>query len=64
MAIEILQHGDEKFVATCHRCGCKFTYEVEDIDAYGEVHCPECIGKALHCLALNRIYGDTDEQAD
>lgn len=39
--IKIIEEGQKKFVAVCRRCGCKYSYEVEDI--IGDyVPCPDC----------------------
>ena len=42
MAIKIIKEGQVKFPATCGRCGCEFTYELEDVNAAGFVTCPCC----------------------
>lgn len=43
--IEIIEHGKDKFDAVCPRCGCKFTYQLEDLKTYmitEFVDCPDC----------------------
>ena len=50
--IEIIEHGKEKFEITCSRCGCKFTYQLEDLDKpYGGsefINCPDCKERLYH----------------
>lgn len=48
--IEIIELGKEKFEAVCTRCGCRFTYQLEDLKmpVFTEcVECPEC-GKVYY----------------
>ena len=47
MAIKIIKQGKTKFTAYCDRCGCEFTYEMEDV--VGEiVRCPCCKNHIVH----------------
>ena len=47
MAIEIVKDGCKKFNMTCPNCGCKFTYEYEDVKV-GVVICPCCKTGLMH----------------
>ena len=47
MAIEIIKQGQTKFTAHCYKCGCEFTYEMEDV--VGDmVMCPCCGNHIVH----------------
>ena len=48
MAIEIIKQGQTKFTAYCSQCGCKFTYELEDLNAAECIECPCCGHTILH----------------
>lgn len=61
MAIKMLEHGKKNFTTTCPGCGCKFEYELEDLEIdhsicltsypvrYNRVvACPECGNKIYH----------------
>lgn len=45
----ILKSGFKSFVASCNKCGCKFKYELSDIDT-GFVNCPECDNDVFHSI--------------
>ena len=45
--IEIIKQGQMKFTAHCYKCGCEFTYEMEDVSAYA-VTCPCCGNHIAH----------------
>jgi DNA-directed RNA polymerase subunit RPC12/RpoP len=52
MATKILSPGTDRYSATCHECGCRFTYERSDVHrnyAQGgeRVSCPHC-GHSMH----------------
>lgn len=60
MAIEIIKQGQTKFTAYCYKCGCEFTYELEDLDAAGCVKCPCCENYIVHTKnkgIINYSYG-------
>jgi len=38
---EIIEHGYTKFKGECFTCGCKFTYEIDDLTG-SCVICPDC----------------------
>ena len=50
--IEIIEHGKEKFEITRSRCGCRFTYQLEDLDKppIGSefINCPDCKERLYH----------------
>lgn len=49
--IKIIIRGKETFDAVCARCGCKFTYQLEDLKrmACSEyVCCPDCGEEYYH----------------
>lgn len=53
MAIKTVKKGSDTFKATCHRCGCRFTYELSDLNRrFGvgveEVLCPTCGESVSH----------------
>ena len=52
MAIEVIKHGKQTFKEVCSRCGCEFTYQLEDLkeDIFHNhyVKCPDCQTKISH----------------
>ena len=44
--IKVIKHGQIEFKGFCSRCGCEFTYELEDITLSSFVVCPDC---GEHC---------------
>lgn len=43
------------FIKTCNKCGCRFSYEVEDICGnWDHVYCPRC-GKYLTTYVLKKM---------
>ena len=50
--VEIIEHGREKFVAMCNKCGCRFTYQLVDLDKtlIGRefINCPDCKKRLYH----------------
>lgn len=66
MAKKILEHGNGNkpvpFIMKCPICGCKFTFEDEDVKHLFAteglvgvgVHCPEC--NTLCCSLYNDLY--------
>lgn len=45
---KILEPGRKTFVTTCKMCGCKFSYEMEDVYGLGSVNCPNCANRCIH----------------
>lgn len=45
--IEIIKQGQTKFTAHCYKCGCEFTYEMEDVVDDGVI-CPCCANHIVH----------------
>ena len=54
MAIEIIKEGQTKFTAHCYKCGCEFTYEMEDV-IDGAIICPCCGNYIMHTGAVGTI---------
>lgn len=52
MAIKIIKDGTTEFEATCPRCGCEFSYELEDI-IVDSLLCPCCKEKIYHKKITN-----------
>lgn len=48
MAIKIIKEGKKEYYMTCHKCGCEFTYELEDINYNSSVKCPCCSDNLYH----------------
>lgn len=48
--IKIIKPGNKTFTAMCSKCGCEFSYELEDLDFPHEeyVKCPECGDHCYH----------------
>lgn len=40
--ITVIKHGKKVFKGFCSRCGCEFTYELEDVTLNNFVTCPDC----------------------
>lgn len=62
--IKVIKHGETTFLGKCDRCGCEFTYNLDDVNIANTVPCPDCIGRVYHKLETNRIKsngGDSDE---
>lgn len=47
--IKIIKPGKDTFEGICPKCGCEFTYELNNVE-YGYVNCPyeNCDGKIYH----------------
>ena len=49
MAKKIIVEGKDEFYLTCDKCGCGFTYELEDISLVSPtVYCPKCNKALIH----------------
>lgn len=59
---KIFVHGKKEFIGVCRNCGCKFSYELEDIVAKDYVTCPECDVRISHRIEPNDIFSDNDEK--
>lgn len=42
--IEVIRHGKKRMYAGCSKCGCEFTYDIDD-QKDGWVTCPDCHNK-------------------
>jgi len=40
--IKTIKEGQKVFTKICDRCGCEFSYELEDLNAADFVQCPCC----------------------
>jgi hypothetical protein len=63
MAVKVIDSGHTYFTASCAQCGCRFSYERDDIMgrttfAGGWVACPECSTKHMHSLPVARTTGE------
>ena len=52
---KVIESGKKEFIAVCSRCGCKFSYELEDVFG-GGIHCPECGDYIVHPKQDTTIY--------
>lgn len=46
--IKIIEQGQKTFTRTCDRCGCKFSYELEDLVGMDSIYCPCCSKCLIH----------------
>lgn len=46
--VKIIREGTNKFQAICSKCGCEFSYELEDLDSLNYVECPFCHEEYKH----------------
>lgn len=50
--IKIIEKGKKEFITRCSRCGCKFSYELSDLQFFGVttegVCCPTCEVRIYH----------------
>ena len=44
---KIIKPGAKFFIMTCTRCGCEYSYDIEEIGNWG-VQCPECGNIDIH----------------
>ena len=58
---KIFAHGKKEFIVVCRNCGCKFSYELEDIVAKDYVTCPECDVRISHHVEPDDIFSDNDK---
>lgn len=69
--VKIIKEGQNKFFATCTKCGCQFEYELEDVVGYlgDSVGCPYCGTKYYHHIkdadelkiSYNNVLKSSDE---
>ena len=49
---KIIEEGKKEFITCCTRCGCKFSYELSDLQFFGVntegVCCPMCESRIYH----------------
>ena len=46
--IKIIEQGQQTFTRTCDRCGCKFQYDLSDLDGLDYINCPFCHTTLTH----------------
>lgn len=49
--MKVIKHGKKNFVAVCARCGCKFSYTINELKAQYPlkyIRCPECGDEYYH----------------
>lgn len=46
--IKTIKEGQKVFTRICNRCGCEFSYELEDLNAVDFVQCPCCHKSLTH----------------
>lgn len=54
--IKIIKEGKKEFITTCPICGCRFSYEYEDLQltiTYKMVQCPCCGEEVIHDKKLS-----------
>lgn len=54
--MEVIKHGKKKFIETCSRCGCVFSYtiyELKDRWPLKTIHCPDCDEEVYHKYQTN-----------
>lgn len=62
--IKITKPGKTVFNGKCGKCGCEFTYELEDLwnnFGSGYVKCPECSDKYFHPSQSNKFATKSDD---
>lgn len=59
--IKIIEEGHKQFRNTCFKCGCKYTYELEDVNTKTDcVKCPQCGANNVHLPRANAILPPPD----
>lgn len=59
--IKIIEEGHKQFRNTCFQCGCKYTYELEDVNTKTDcVKCPQCGANNVHLPRANAILPPPD----
>ncbi len=46
--IKIIEQGRKTFTRTCDRCGCKFQYDLSDLNGLDYINCPFCHTTLTH----------------
>ena len=64
--VKIIKKGQNKFLATCEKCGCQFEYELEDVVEYlgDSVGCPYCGTKYYHRIKDNNVLKSEAKEYD
>lgn len=48
---KVIKHGKKEFVGICDRCGCKFSYTINELKAQYPlkyIRCPDCGDEYYH----------------
>ena len=48
---KVIKPGKKEFIGNCNRCGCEFSYTLEELKAQYPlkfIHCPECGDEYYH----------------
>lgn len=61
--IKIIEQGQKTFTRTCDRCGCKFKYDLSDLDGLDYISCPYCHTTITHVgpTAIKMDLGKTNK---
>lgn len=57
--IKILKEASKEFIMVCHKCDCRFSYELEDLKATASgsyLHCPHCNNVLFHNERQRKVY--------
>lgn len=47
--LEIIEQGKSKFIVRCPKCGCKYSYNLDDLKGLGTgTYCPSCENYVIH----------------
>lgn len=46
--IRIIKEGKKVFTRICGKCGCEFSYELDDLTGSGIIYCPCCYNLLTH----------------
>lgn len=46
--IRIIKEGKKVFTRICGKCGCEFSYELDDLAGSGIIYCPCCHNLLTH----------------
>lgn len=52
--IKIIKEGHKQYRNTCFKCGCEYSYELEDVHKDG-TQCPQCGTKNCHSHKINGV---------
>ena len=58
--IKIIKEGQKIFTRTCDRCGCKFQYDLRDLNGLDYLSCPYCHTTLTHIGPHTKKVGPND----